>query len=315
MARYAGGAALDPLLEPPDPLLGERGLVESDPLAELDEASLALDRVESVEDAAQRRVASELLLLGDDREPEVGRQHHEPQRPVVLGDEVLDRREDPVARAALVLGVVEVGVHPAARAERRDTVLHAGLAVGLAVLVGDPARLVVQVASAVGPPHVVEHQHRERGGGVPGRLGEQLELAVDRVPVVVAVDEHDVRRFQGGQHVVADAVVEHVATGEAPLVLGRVELRKRIDDVELARRAQLVEHPHRRVPPEGTDLDDPSGAYRVDDRGDDVLPVRVHRRETSPALLPIQTATAPSESPSVRPMRSRERRSGRTRVG
>ena len=99
---------------------------------------------------------------------------------------------------------------------------------------------------------------------------------------MVAVDERDVGRRQAGQHVVARPAVEVVAAGERLLVLGRVELRHGIDDVQLAVGPEAVEHPHGGLAPQRADLDDPAGAERVDHRRDDVVPERVHPQAALP---------------------------------
>ena len=60
-----------------------------------------------------------------------------------------------------------------------------------------------------------------------------------------------------GQHVVADVAVEHVATGELLLVLGRVELGRGVDDVQLGIGAEVLEHAGGGLAAERADLDDP----------------------------------------------------------
>ena len=53
----------------------------------------------------------------------------------------------------------------------------------------------------------------------------------------------------------AGAEVEDVAAGERGLVLGGVELRQRVDDVQLAVGPEPVQHLHRGLAPQRTDLD------------------------------------------------------------
>ncbi len=79
--QIAGRRPLDPLLQDPQPGLGEDCLVDPDPLAERRELPLTLERLEPVEDRTQLRVCCDLLLLGDDGEPEVdGRRPDTPGR-------------------------------------------------------------------------------------------------------------------------------------------------------------------------------------------------------------------------------------------
>ena len=58
----------------------------------------------------------------------------------------------------------------------------------------------------------------------------------------------------------ADVAVEDVAPGELLLVLGRVELRHRVDDVQLGVGPEPLEHQRRRLTAERADLDDAARA-------------------------------------------------------
>ena len=75
-------------------------------LRDLQEHVLALGRLEPVEQLRELGLALEPLVLDDDREAEVHREHEHAQRPVVLGDEVVERGHHAVARAALLDRVV-----------------------------------------------------------------------------------------------------------------------------------------------------------------------------------------------------------------
>ncbi len=153
---------------------------------------------------------------------------------------------------------------------------HAPLVVGLAELLGDGVRPVVEVATAIGPQHVVQDHHRQRRPGVAGHLREGPELVVDGVPVVVPVDQRGVHRGQGGQHVQAEIAVEDVAAPEAALVLGRIEIGSRVDDVQLGTRPQPVEHLHRVLAPQRADLDHPAAFAGIEHWRDGQLPERKH---------------------------------------
>ena len=95
---------------------------------------------------------------------------------------------------------------------------------------------------------------------------------------------------EGGQDVEAERLVEVVAAGERPLVLGRVEVGHRVDDVQLGLGAEVVEHPHRGLAPQGADLDDAlrapaawsSGAMATSHSGNMVVRPRFPRGTRKP---------------------------------
>ena len=155
-------AALALLLEVPEPGLGEDRLVDPDALAELQQRPLALGALEVVEERRQLRVRIEDSCLGDDGQPEEDRQDDHPQRLGMLGDEVVERRHDAVARATFVQGVGHVPVEAPAIHQHGLPGPHAGPDVRLAELRGDAVGLVVEVTPPVGPADVVEDQDRER---------------------------------------------------------------------------------------------------------------------------------------------------------
>ena len=93
---------------------------------------------------------------------------------------------------------------------------------------------------------------------------------------MVAVDERGIHGIQVREHLEAQRPVEDVAAREGPLVLRGVELRGRIDHVELGSRSEALEHLHGRLAAERTDLDDPLGAGGLEHRCDGDIPEREH---------------------------------------
>ena len=93
----------------------EEDRLEAGRLRDLQQDVLALGRLEAVEEARELGLALEPRFLHDDREPEVHGQHEQAQRPVVLGDEVVERGHHAVARAAFGDRVVVQRVEAALR--------------------------------------------------------------------------------------------------------------------------------------------------------------------------------------------------------
>jgi hypothetical protein len=269
------------------------GCLQPDALGQLEQAVPAVGRLELVEQGAQFGPLREGLLLGDDRQTEVDGQQDAAQGPVVLVHPVLDRGHHAVALAALDGRVGQLAVEAAPRVQLLATDVHAPALVGPAELLGDAARLVVEVTPAVGPQHVVQDHHGAGPSGRPRHLAEHPELVVHGEPVVVAIDQGGVHRRERRQHVVADVVVEDVAATEAGLVLGRVEGGHRIDHVQLGVRAEVIEHELGVLAPQGTDLHDPPGPCRVEDRRDHGLPEGEH---PSSASVPRAARHATSHS-------------------
>ena len=121
---------------------------------------------------------------------------------------------------------------------------HPAPAGGLAVLLRDRVGEVVHVAVRVREVDVV-HEGQREGLAVLGRdARDRLQLVVDRVPVVVAVDQHGVGAADLGQHLEAESAVEHEALAELALQSFEVEvvLRRGVDGVHgraaVLRRAQ-----------------------------------------------------------------------------
>ena len=107
-------------------------------------------------------MAIEACLFGDDRQPEVEREDDAAERAVVLGDEVVERGHHAVARAALVLGVVQLGVHPSAAEQLRPAALACPFCGTAGGTRRGSARLVVEVAAPVRPADVVQDQQGQR---------------------------------------------------------------------------------------------------------------------------------------------------------
>ena len=93
---------------------------------------------------------------------------------------------------------------------------------------------------------------------------------------MVAVDQGGVHGGQVGQDVQAQVLVEDVAAPEPALVLRRVEVGHRIDDVQLAVGPEAIEHEHGVLAPQRTDLDHALGLDGVENGRDDELPKRKH---------------------------------------
>ena len=270
-------------------------------LGHLEQLLAALEALEVLEHGRHLGLGRQPGLLHEDRQAVVDGQHHEPEGLGVLGDEVLDAGHHPVAGTALVEGVgVSEGVEPALGDELGHPGAQAALAVGLAVLGRDVGGVVVEVAAPVGPQHVVEDGDREGRTAPPGAVGQELQLVVDRVPVVVAVDEGGVHGLERGQHLEAERLVEVVAAGEALGVPGRVEGRHGVDDVQLGLGAEVVQHADGGLPAQGTDLDDLACSRGVQQRRDGDVPQREHGWRTTPLCPSTEWATG-ARNPSARP--------------
>jgi hypothetical protein len=273
--EVAAHAASDhPLVVRGDALLEDRA-VDADRLGQPRDLVLAGRALEVVEEPVELGLRIEQPPLCDDREPEVGRQHHQPEVLVVTRDEVVDRGHHAVAGAALLLGVVHGDVHAAA-AEAGPAREHALLRVGLAELLRDRLRRVVEVTPPVGPTDVVQEAERERRARLARGPPQRLELVEDRVPVVIAVDQRGVERPDRVEHLEAQRAVEHVAAAElGPQLLG-VEGRHRVDHVQLGVVGEVAQHQGGVLAAQCADLDDPAGSGRPDRRGDDGLPEGKH---------------------------------------
>jgi GT2 family glycosyltransferase len=194
--------------------------------------------------------------------------------PLRLVDEVLDGGAHAVARPALVGGVHHHLVAPARR-QLRSASDDARLLIGVAVVLGHAHRRVVHVASPVRPLEVV----RERQRPVRAHAVEDAQLLVHRVPVVIPVEEHDVRRrVDRGQGVVAQSLVQRGQARPLRSVVARVERRDRIDHVQVRSARAGVRQQLRRVPPPlRPDLDHRvEPLHRVEQRANRRLKKTVH---------------------------------------
>ncbi len=161
-----------------------------------------------------------------------------------------------------------LGIEPALRKQFGVPGGQTPACVRLAELLWDSLRRVVEVAAPVGPADVVHEQQRQRRIGLARRLGQHLQLVIDGVPVVVAVDEGRVHRRQAREHVVAQRAVEVVAAAELALLLARVEHRQGIDHVQLRLGPEVIEQHRGGLSPKRPDLDDPSRAGGPQNRSD-----------------------------------------------
>ena len=225
-------------------------------------------------------------------------------------DEVVEAGHHPVARPTFLEGVVHRGVEPAAIEELLAAGAHALASERLAVLLGDLARRVVQVTSAVGPQHVVQHEHWERCAVAVGAVREQLELVVDGVPVVVTVDERGVHRWKRGEHIEAERLVEVVAAGKLALVLARIEVGHGIDDVELGVRPEVLDHLDGGLASQRADLHDLSGLGGTEHPCDGNVPQREHL-----LTAPLSDRRKGEPSSGTRALVQSARRAGERRLG
>ena len=268
-----------------DPVLEDHGL-DAHGLGQLQQEVLALGALQVVEHGGQLGLAGQAGLLHHDGQPEVDGQHHLAQRLGPLGHEVVERGAHTVAGAALGAGVGHGGVEPTPAHQARVAGPHALVSPRLAMLGGHVVGVVVEVAPAVGPAHVVQHQHRERCPVLVGHLPEQAQLVDHRVPVVVAVDEGGVHGGQPAEHVEAQGPVEHVLLAEAGPVLVGVELGHRVDHVQLGPRAEPVEDQLRLLAAECADLHEALDPRGLQDRRHHLLPEREHPGHPTPRTTP-----------------------------
>ena len=198
----------------------------------------------------------------------------------MLGDEVLDGGHHAVARPALGERVVHLLVEAAALeqigAPSAATQPQPPLRPWLAVPLGDLLGGVVEVAAAVGPTDVVKEADRQR------RAASRAVAAsiLSSLKTVYQLWSPSISAASTGGNSGSTLwliAVEVVAAWEPPLVLGRIELRHRVDHVDLGLRPEQVEQLHRRLAPEGADLDHPLGAGGAEDGRDDLVPERIHQ--------------------------------------
>jgi hypothetical protein len=161
----------------------------------------------------------------------------------------------------------------------------------LAVLRGDGLGVVVHVASAVGPVDVVEESEGIGSILLIGDPGDRVELAVDRVPVVIAVDHDEVRVADLRQGIETQCAVEDEPVAVVRLELVKVErrLRRRIDPVhDAVVRSGPLEH-LRRGPSEGdANLDENARHQSDQQRSHDGFPVAPHEDARCSTAAPGQ---------------------------
>jgi hypothetical protein len=210
----------------------------------------------------------------DDPEAEDRRDHLEAELGVSR-HEVLDRRPDPVARAARLEGDRQaLPVAEASGNELRLVEPHSALAgVRMPRMLGNAIRNVVPVAPAAGPLHVVL-EDQERAALAPMPRADGLELFAHRMVVVVAVDDVGVDRGECGERIQAGLLEEPEVRILAMLLEERDGLRSRsrVDRDELtAGSARVIAQLLREGPVLGADLGDAPGP-RPDERLLDDLP-------------------------------------------
>ena len=299
--EISSGESLDrPFTREEDAVLEEQR-ADACLLGEFEESILALRALQAIDLRLQCRLALETLFFDDDRQPEIDRQHDLPQWPLVFGDEVVERGHDSIASAAFELGIAHRRVHPIAEGDELAAIgEHAGPTPGLAVLLRDVFGLVVQVTATVGPAHVVQDQHGKGGTGRAAHVAKELELVVDGVPVVVAVDERRVHRWQVAEHVQTQIPVKDVTALETALVLARVEGGNGVDHVELDAGSEAIEHQLGVLASQRSDLDDALHISRLEEGRHHEFPERKHARSPcrsgpEPATLMAADQRSPAQ--------------------
>ena len=188
------------------------------------------------------------------------------------GDEVLDRGQHAVARAAL--GERDPLVVEAALGEpgiARDQ--EALVGVGTRGVARQPARVVVAVAPREGPADVVQQDQGQEA--VAGLLAHQPQLLAHGEVVVVAIDDHRIGQVQCGEGGVAglhDQLELGAALGELgePGPRGGVDRGDPLGAVALGPGEQLA----REEPVLGPDLGDRARARSIEAGEDDLAHVR-----------------------------------------
>jgi hypothetical protein len=204
------------------------------------EEGIALPRLDDLGD----RAGPGSIPSPNDAEAEEHGQRREPQvRPAV--EEVLDRREDSVARTTL----------PLRRPEERESTVDDSRVTGedtaaldhrLAMLVRYSLGREVGVPARMRPPHVVEHQQRDVASRRP--FVDQAQLLAHRVVVVIAVDDHGVRKRDVAKRIVA-RLTDQLQLGASLAELDQLGLRSRVDRHDAPARAlRPVEQQARQVP-------------------------------------------------------------------
>lgn len=144
-----------------------------------------------------------------DREAECRRNAHQIKRFGAVFQIVLHGGEHTVVRATLMGCVAQVRVESSIVEQLGRCGADPFAGIGLAVSFRDALRGVIQIASPIGPRHVVQHDEGQRLLPLAAARLDQLQLVKHRVPVVVAVDEHGIEPFDVRERVETDAVVKN----------------------------------------------------------------------------------------------------------
>ena len=242
----------------------------------------AVDRVQQL---AQRGMRRQHRLARQDRHAAEARYLPHAPRIERLRDEVLSRGQHAVCGGAFELRVLQVVVQT--RAQLRASRLHAPPCVWLAVGLGDPLWVVVEVAPAIGPADVVQQHHRGLPAVLRRPLLERAQLVDDRVPVVVAVNQRQIHVRDLLQHVEALAAVK-----VQPLAVLRpqaIDVQRRVGVDRVHHRAVCLRPAQQRAAHRAdlhADLHDRARAERVEEGVYQQLQIPVHggpRRECTGA--------------------------------
>ena len=156
-----------------------------------------------IEEHAEIRMCRQPRHRHDDREPEHHLQPDEAELIAPAGQRVGNPRADAVARPPFGEGMIAVRVKAAGQ---EAGVIGGEAAPGhrLAVCRGHGVRIIIEIAMPIRPGDVVADRHGRRRRHGPVRAVERLDLVKDGIPIMVAVDQHEVRRQQIRQNVEAE---------------------------------------------------------------------------------------------------------------
>ena len=197
---------------PPLIVLGD-DRIDADPLRQLEELGVSRVALEMVEDCAQRRRVLHPFLVSHDRQTEGHGEHNLPDGVIGCRDKVLERGQHAVTRAPLGLGVQLRVIEAGATHQLARPAPQSAPRVRLPRALGDPRHVLIDIAPAVRPAHIVQEEHWSWCTGRSGGLDEQAQLVRHRVPVVISVDECDVGGRERGQDVETVRSVDEVSAG------------------------------------------------------------------------------------------------------
>ena len=232
-------------------------------------------------------------ILGrcDSQSVEAGQKNQSPLKLRLLC-KVLDRGPHAVSWRRLGDRVAKVPIDPARGGlglARHKSELDAGLPVCL----GDAVRVVIKVASSVWPPHVVEGDHRGYCPVAERGLLDQLELVIDREPVVVPVDQGNVDVMDVREGFKASRLMKDQMRAVALAPPVNVDLRPGIDGVQnRVRRPRSTRGPSRSAAPAPHRSRPDSAHRRFDDVTKNRVPEAIHGRVAVKAfsIAPYVTA-------------------------